>query len=86
VTTPDQQKRLFIDPRMLPLLEGRRIALVDDVISSGASMLAAIALLQTCAVKPLVLGTAMLQSEEWQERLAGWNIAAVLRSPILNVE
>ena len=86
VTTPDQQKRLFIDPRMLPLLEGRRIALVDDVISSGVSMLAGIELLQACGVKPLVLGTAMLQSEDWQERLAGWNIAAVLRSPILTVE
>src|SRR6202050_400769 len=24
VTTPDQPKRLFIDPRMLPLLQGRR--------------------------------------------------------------
>src|ERR1700691_3477642 len=86
VTTPDQEKRLFIDPRMLPLLEGRRIALVDDVISSGVSMLAGIELLQACGVKPLVLGTAMLQSEDWQERLAGWNIAAVLRSPILTVE
>jgi adenine/guanine phosphoribosyltransferase-like PRPP-binding protein len=86
VTTPDQQKRLFIDPRMLPLLEGRRIALVDDVISSGVSMLAGIELLQACGVKPLVLGTAMLQSEDWQERLAAWNIVAVLRSPILTVE
>jgi adenine/guanine phosphoribosyltransferase-like PRPP-binding protein len=86
VTTPDQQKRLFIDPRMLPLLEERRIALLDDVISSGVSMLAAIALLQACGVKPSVLGTAMLQSEDWQERLAGWNIVSVLRSPVLTLE
>jgi adenine/guanine phosphoribosyltransferase-like PRPP-binding protein len=85
VTTPDQPKRLFIDPRMLPLLSGRRIALVDDVISSGASMLAGVALLELCGVKPVVLGAAMLQSERWQERLAGWAIAAVLRSPILPV-
>jgi adenine/guanine phosphoribosyltransferase-like PRPP-binding protein len=86
ITTPDQQKRLFIDPRMLPLLQGRRIALVDDVISSGVSMLAGIALLQSCGVKPSVLGAAMLQSDEWQERLAGWSIASVLRSPILSVD
>jgi adenine/guanine phosphoribosyltransferase-like PRPP-binding protein len=70
---------------MLPLLSGRRIALVDDVISSGASMLAGVALLELCGVKPVVLGAAMLQSERWQERLAGWAIAAVLRSPILPV-
>jgi hypothetical protein len=49
VTTPDQQKRLFIDPRMIPLLAGRRIVLIDDVISSGVSMLAGIALLEMCS-------------------------------------
>jgi len=86
VTTPEQQKRLFIDPRLLPLLQGRRIALIDDVISSGESMLAGIALLELCAVKPIALGTAMLQSERWREPLAGWNIATVLRSPILTLE
>ena len=70
---------------MLPLLSGRRIALLDDVISSGVSMQAGIDLLQLCGVKPLVLGTAMLQSEHWQQRLAGWDIVSVLRSPILKV-
>jgi adenine/guanine phosphoribosyltransferase-like PRPP-binding protein len=85
VTTPDQQKRLYIDPRLLPLLQGRRIALIDDVISSGVSMLAGIALLELCGVKPVALGTAMLQSELWRERLAGWDIASVLHSPILSV-
>jgi adenine/guanine phosphoribosyltransferase-like PRPP-binding protein len=86
VTTPDQQKRLYIDPRMLPLLQGRRIALIDDVISSGESMLAGITLLERCGVTPVALGTAMLQSELWRERLAGWDIASVLHSPILPVE
>jgi adenine/guanine phosphoribosyltransferase-like PRPP-binding protein len=85
VTTPDQAKRLYIDPRMLPLLQGRRVALLDDVISSGASMLAAIQLLESCGVKPCVLGTAMLQSEQWEAPLTGWDIVTVLRSPILNI-
>jgi adenine/guanine phosphoribosyltransferase-like PRPP-binding protein len=83
VTTPNQQKRLYIDPRLLPLLEGRRIALIDDVISSGVSMLAGISLLEVCGVRPVALGTAMLQSELWRERLAGWDIASVLHSPVL---
>ena len=34
VTTPEPHKRLYIDPRMLPLISGRRVALVDDVIPS----------------------------------------------------
>jgi len=85
VTTPDQQKRLFIDPRMLPLLTGRRVALIDDVISSGVSMRAGIALLDACGVKPVALGTAMLQSNRWEEPLAGWDLVSVLRSPVLTV-
>lgn len=35
VTTP-VEKRLYLDPLMLPLLEGRRIVLVDDVVSDIA--------------------------------------------------
>jgi adenine/guanine phosphoribosyltransferase-like PRPP-binding protein len=85
ITTPDQPKRLYIDPRMLPLLADRRIALIDDVISSGASMRAALALLDLCGAKPVALGTAMLQSEQWRQSLAGWPIAAVLRSPVLDL-
>jgi adenine/guanine phosphoribosyltransferase-like PRPP-binding protein len=86
VTTPDQQKRLYIDPRMLPLLQGRRLALIDDVISSGDSMLAGIALLELCGVRPAVLGAAMLQSERWYKPLAGWDVVSVLRSPLLNLD
>ena len=82
ITSPNQPKRLFIDPRMLTLLDNKRIALVDDVISSGTSMLAGIALLNTCGLKPTVLGVAMLQSDLWMERLDGWDIASVLHSPI----
>jgi len=83
ITSPDQPKRLFLDPRMLPLLLERRVALVDDVISSGTSILAGIALLQQCGIKPIALGTAMLQSDRWQESLAAWSIETVLRSPLL---
>jgi len=69
ITTPTQQKRLYIDPRMLPLLEGRRVALIDDVISSGASIVAGLDLLTACSIEPVVIGAAMLQSDRWLERL-----------------
>lgn len=69
ITTPTQQKRLYIDPRMLPLLEGRRVALIDDVISSGASIVAGLDLLSACDIEPVVIGAAMLQSDRWRERL-----------------
>jgi adenine/guanine phosphoribosyltransferase-like PRPP-binding protein len=70
ITTPTQPKRLYIDPRMLPLLEGRRVALIDDVISSGTSILSGLELLSVCAIEPVAIGAAMLQSERWREKLA----------------
>ena len=67
--TTEQQKRLYIDPRMLPLLEGRRVALIDDVISSGSSIVAGLGLLAASGIAPVVVGAAMLQSERWRARL-----------------
>ena len=89
ITTPDQSKRLYVDPRMLPLLEGRRIALVDDVISSGASIVAALGLMSLCGVEPVAVGAAMLQSSRWRARLgeidAMWpaRVFGVLSTPLL---
>lgn len=68
VTTPDQ-KRLYIDPRMLPLIAGRRVALIDDVISSGTSIAAGLQLMKLCSIEPTTIGAAMLQSERWRPRL-----------------
>ncbi len=69
ITTPTQQKRLYIDPRMLPLLEGRRVALIDDVISSGTSIVSGLKLLSACSIEPVAIGAAMLQSERWRTAL-----------------
>jgi adenine/guanine phosphoribosyltransferase-like PRPP-binding protein len=70
ITTPTQQKRLYIDPRMLPLLADKRVALIDDVISSGTSIVSALALLSSCAVEPVAIAAAMLQSDRWKEKLS----------------
>ena len=89
ITTPTQQKRLYIDPRMLPLLAERRVALIDDVISSGASIVAGLELLAACGIEPVAIGAAMLQSERWREKLAAagpqWEarIAGVFATPML---
>ena len=87
ITTPGQAKRLYVDPRMLQLLTDRRVALVDDVISSGASIAAALQLMAILGIEPVVLGAAMLQSGRWRERLGPkWRerTIAVLESPILS--
>ena len=86
ITSPSQSKRLYIDPRMLSLLQGKRIALIDDVISSGASMLGALALLELASATPEALGCAMLQSDRWRAALGGaWieNTKACFAAPML---
>ena len=54
---------------MLPLLKGKRIALIDDVISSGASIVAGLRLMENAGFKPVVIGAAMLQSDRWRDSL-----------------
>jgi adenine/guanine phosphoribosyltransferase-like PRPP-binding protein len=89
ITTPNQEKRLYIDPRMLPLLQGKRVALIDDVISSGASIVSGLSLLSSCQIEPVVIGAAMLQSDRWRERVDAdgrpWSarIVGVFSTPIL---
>lgn len=89
ITTPNQEKRLYIDPRMLPLLEGKRVALIDDVISSGASITSGLSLLTSCDIEPVVIGAAMLQSDRWRDRVdqngKRWSerIVGIFSTPIL---
>lgn len=64
--TTNAERRLYIDPRLLPLLAGHRVALVDDVISSARSITAGIELLALCGSMPAVIGAAMLQGTGWQ--------------------
>ncbi|SCX26478.1 phosphoribosyltransferase [Agrobacterium rosae] len=87
--TTQQQKRLYIDPRMLPLLEGKRVALVDDVISSGTSIVAGLSLLAASNIEPVVIGAAMLQSDRWEEKLGSFGeqwpgrVQSVFTTPLL---
>lgn len=83
ITSPGAGKTLYIDPRMLPLLDGRRIVLVDDVISTGQSMQAALRLLERAGIAPVAIGCAMLQGIHWQSALELYNdkIVAPLATP-----
>jgi adenine/guanine phosphoribosyltransferase-like PRPP-binding protein len=81
ITTPGQGKAIYLDPRMLPVLADRRIAVVDDVVSSGRSMEAVLRLLGKAGLRPVAIVTAMLQSDRWRGRL-GADDAALVRAPL----
>lgn len=87
ITTPDQAKRIWIDPRMLPLLEGRRVLLVDDVFSTGSSVASVLRLLDSAGVRPVAAACAMLQGLGWRSRISeaapGLPVIGAFHTPIL---
>jgi adenine/guanine phosphoribosyltransferase-like PRPP-binding protein len=68
ITSPDKVKRLYIDPRMVPLISGKRLVVVDDVISSGTSMGAALKLLNRLDANIAGVGVIMRQTAAWREK------------------
>ncbi len=90
ITTPDQEKRIYVDPRMLALLQSSRVAVVDDVVSSGASMVSVLRLLRKAGVAPVAIGAAMLQGEAWRARMAGeapgLPVIGAITTPILGLD
>ena len=65
-STAPGERRLWLDPRILPRLAGRRALLVDDVISTGSSALAGVALLERAGARPCALLVAMAQGDRWR--------------------
>ncbi len=70
ITSPGSGKRLRIDPNLLPLLEDGRVVVVDDAISSGSTMAAALRLLARLGVVPAGIVVAMKQGRRWEQALA----------------
>lgn len=82
-STAPEARRMWLDPRLLPRLTGRRVLLVDDVISTGSSALAGLALLRRAGVEPVGLCVAMAQGDRWR---ADWParlpVAAAFATPL----
>lgn len=70
VTTPGAGKRLYLDPNLLARVQGRRVAIVDDAVSSGRTALAALRLLTRIGARPIAMIVAMKQGQHWRATLA----------------
>lgn len=70
ITSPRSGKRLRVDPNLLPLLHRSRVVIVDDAISSGSTIAAALRLLGRIGVAPAGIVVAMKQGVRWEETLA----------------
>lgn len=68
--TTDVPQRLLLDRRQIPLLQGRRVVVVDDVIATGASMAAAMRLVRRAGARILGVGTILTEGTRWRAALA----------------
>jgi len=69
ITTGAEQRLLF-DSARVGAVKDRRVALVDDVISTGASMRAALNLLRRVGAEPVAIGTLVTEASTWRRELA----------------
>lgn len=67
--TTDADQRLLFDRARVKDVAGRRVAIVDDVISTGASTGAALRLLRRVGAEVVVVGTLVTEASLWRESL-----------------
>ena len=75
VTAPLPGRRMWLDPGLVGRLRGKRVLLVDDVISTGVSADAGLTLMHAAGVTPVALCVAMIQGDRWR---AIWDPAVPL--------
>ena len=67
--TTDVPQRLLFDRARIDAVAGKRVALVDDVISTGASIRAALALLRRVGAIPVAIGAVLSETNVWRAAL-----------------
>jgi adenine/guanine phosphoribosyltransferase-like PRPP-binding protein len=83
ITSPTTERRMWLDPRLVDRMRGKRVLLVDDVISTGASILAGLELLHMVGVRPVAVSVAMLQGDRWRGIVpADLAVEAVFATPL----
>lgn len=67
--TTDAEQRLLFDRARIGDVAGKRVAIVDDVISTGASTGAALRLLRRIDANVVAIGTLVTEASVWQTSL-----------------
>ncbi|HEY5437890.1 MAG TPA: phosphoribosyltransferase family protein [Acidimicrobiales bacterium] len=76
--TTDAEQRLLFDRARINDVVGKRVAIVDDVISTGASTGTALRLLRGVGANIVVIGTLVTEGSVWRTSLG--NDAAMVRA------
>jgi adenine phosphoribosyltransferase len=67
--TTDAEQQLLFDRARIKDVAGRRVAIVDDVISTGASTGAALRLLRSIGAEIVAIGTLVTEASVWRSSL-----------------
>lgn len=70
ITTPGAGKAIYLDPNQLPLVTGRRVVIVDDVVSSAQTLSRVWDLLEHLGAEVAGAVVAMRQGSAWRRALA----------------
>lgn len=84
ITTPVQPKTVYIDPRLVERLDGKRVLLVEDVISTGGTVSAELALMEKLGADVVGVITAIRETRVWMDKLGAIDPSypALVRSPL----
>jgi adenine/guanine phosphoribosyltransferase-like PRPP-binding protein len=74
VTSPGVNKKLYLDPMLVERVAGKRALIVDDVITTGGSAVAAIDLLQNAGALVIGLCVVLIEGEAWKDALVPLSI------------
>ncbi|MGC2175808.1 MAG: phosphoribosyltransferase family protein [Acidimicrobiales bacterium] len=70
ITTAGEQRLLF-DRARIGDVEGKRVAIVDDVVSTGASTGASLRLLRAVGADIVAIGAMVTEAGQWRDALGG---------------
>src|SRR5882757_3053548 len=67
--TSSGSQRLLLDRRAIPLLRGRRVVVVDDVVATGSSLAATLKLVRQAGAEVVGIGVILTESHDWRDVL-----------------
>ncbi|MCD7109427.1 adenine phosphoribosyltransferase [Rhizobium sp. DKSPLA3] len=67
--TSKGEQRLLLDRAAVPLLKGKRVVVVDDVIASGSSMKGSLDLVRKAGAEVVGIGVILTEATEWKPML-----------------
>ena len=84
ITSPDKPKTVYIDPKLLERLQGKRVLLVEDVISTGGTVSAELALMEKIGANVVGVVTAVKETNVWAQKLGSIqpHYPSLVRAPI----